>query len=92
MFRRWRERRERERVQANCPHEYSIVAEYRVSNWTGWDFDRYDAYDMYCPVCELTIVGVKEIQKERILNRQEVRKKYEGGITYGNNGSTPRIG
>lgn len=79
MIRRWFEKRERERVQANCPHEYSIVAEYRGSYYNGYDSSFYDAYDLYCPICEKTEYGITEVDKERILNRQIVRKIHEGG-------------
>ncbi len=78
MIRRWRERRERERVQENCPHEYSVVADYRRNYFNGYDSSFYDAYDLYCPICEKTKYGINEVEKERILNRQEVRRKYEG--------------
>lgn len=69
-------KREQALLQEFCPHQWTVVSEYR--SWEQGSFEQ--RYDMYCPVCDKFLKERDHIVKDRLLNIVKVREAYQKNI------------
>lgn len=76
MFEKWRRKREKKRVQNECPNDWHVVrGEYlRDTGFLSLGSDR--VRDVYCPICEKSVNGVPSRRVDRELKKQDIRQRY----------------
>lgn len=81
MLTNWRMKRERKRLQAQCPHDWHVLRTFQVdvSDRYATRFDWRDFHDVYCPICESTRFGVSDEEMIRIEQKRRIRRLYERG-------------
>lgn len=58
MFTKWRRKRERKRVQNDCPHDWHVVRGSYIKDVSLFSTDIEKVRDVYCPICEKSVNGV----------------------------------
>lgn len=74
---RWRSRREKERIQEQCPHDWHVTSTESVDSGrflTSYDWVK--EYNLFCPICEKEDFGISEIDWARLRNITKIRKEY----------------
>lgn len=79
MFKKWKNKRILKNMQEECFHTYYVCNEYET--WSDYWEEYRSTYDLFCPECEKIIYKLNTIDKNRIINKQEITTKhYQGNI------------